>query len=181
MALNQKLTSSNIQEVLNDRISALIEGGFRTKASAFTNNEVILHEVHRPVSEFRTADPPFAQIATNIFDDVKTREINIILRIIKDLERNNPLWYCVDHEKSEVKKGLSALAHKGVISSVVGCKGMYLVNPQQIRNGITLQCYMALLDHVKTAAKKWKPGQKDIKPLPNSKTYINLKALGIGS
>lgn len=170
---------SNLKQVLTGRVRELIQGGYSIKGDTLSRTQLGVTKTMKSASEFRTKQPPFVQIAADIFINAKTREVNIITRIVTEIRRNNPLWYCGDHEKSEVKKGLSALEGRGVLCNIVGCKGFYLVNPQQIRNGVTLECYMALLQHIGSDSKKWKPSLADIRDLKVPDSYIDWTTLGV--
>jgi len=109
--------------------------------------------------------------SSDIYVGLSAAAIKLIIRIQQELQMNNPLWHCPDHNSGQIRSALAQLKKKGILKLIEGTD-IFIVNPAKIRKGRPLSVYGALYSYAKRMYlkdKKWKPTTDDIKKLMSPK------------
>ena len=104
----------------------------------------------------------FAYVNDRVFVGASPVEVKLIIRMIQELNFNNPLWY-TDTSKSNIREAIKNLKNGGILYDTK-VTGFYIVNPLMLRKGSINSC-IALALRIQKAIKtnpKWEISEKDL-------------------
>lgn len=167
------MTTVPLHYRIADKVMELVKHGSHRRTVQERLNNGTIEQVSIDTTAFQINGEIFISSA-DIYDGLKASAIKLVIRIQKELKMNNPLWECVDKEKSEVRSGLAQLKKKGIIEPIPGTD-MFIVNPAMIRKGKPLSVYGALYEYCKLKYEKdnnWRPTNADIKKFATTKNVL---------
>lgn len=115
-----------------------------------TNNELMDGGKYSQTTSGNTfmLDQEIVIMDTSITESLSVGAMKLIFRIMSELRRNNPLWYC-EKPTSQIRSALKELREKDIIRVIGSNLNYYIVNPEKIRRGKPLATLVAFYRYCK--------------------------------